>query len=53
MKKIESLVRPHLLEAVKDALQEIGIVGMTVTEVRGFGRQKGHEESLNSVVLVP
>jgi len=45
MKKIESIIRPHLLDAVKNALQEIGIVGMTVSEVRGFGRQKGHTET--------
>ena len=45
MKKIESVIRPHLLDAVKNALQEIGIVGMTVSEVRGFGRQKGHTET--------
>jgi nitrogen regulatory protein PII len=45
MKKVESIVRPHLLEAVKAALQEVGIVGMTVSEVKGFGRQKGHTET--------
>src|SRR5882762_2781859 len=45
MKKIEAIVRPHLLEAVKNALQEAGVVGMTVTEVKGFGRQKGHTET--------
>ena len=45
MKKLECIIRPHLLEAVKAALQEVGIVGMTVTEVRGFGRQKGHTET--------
>jgi len=45
MKKLESVIRPHLLEAVKDALQEVGVVGMTVTEARGFGRQKGHTET--------
>jgi nitrogen regulatory protein P-II 1 len=44
MKKIESIIRPHLLDAVKSALQEVGVMGMTVTEVRGFGRQKGHTE---------
>ena len=44
MKKVEAVVRPHLLDAVKTALQEVGIVGMTVTEVKGFGRQKGHTE---------
>jgi nitrogen regulatory protein P-II 1 len=45
LKKVESIVRPHLLDAVKNALQEVGIVGMTVTEVKGFGRQKGHTET--------
>jgi nitrogen regulatory protein PII len=45
MKKVECIVRPHLLEAVKTALQEVGIVGMTVSEVKGFGRQKGHTET--------
>ena len=44
MKKVEAVVRPHLLDAVKTALQEAGVVGMTVTEVKGFGRQKGHTE---------
>ena len=45
MKKIESIIRPHLLDAVKNALQEVGVVGMTVSEVKGFGRQKGHTET--------
>ncbi len=45
MKKIESVIRPHLLDAVKTALQEAGVVGMTVSEVKGFGRQKGHTET--------
>lgn len=45
MKKVEAIVRPHLLNAVKNALQEMGIVGMTVVEIRGFGRQKGHTET--------
>ena len=45
MKKIEAVIRPHLLDAVKTALQETGVVGMTVTEVKGFGRQKGHTET--------
>lgn len=44
MKKIEAIIKPFKLEEVKDALQEIGIKGMTVTEVKGFGRQKGHIE---------
>ena len=45
MKKVEAIVRPHVLEAVKAALQEVGVLGMTVTEVKGFGRQKGHTET--------
>ena len=45
MRKIEAVIRPHLLDAVKSALQEVGVVGMTVTEVKGFGRQKGHTET--------
>jgi nitrogen regulatory protein P-II 1 len=45
MKKVEAIVRPHVMEAVKAALQEVGVVGMTVTEVKGFGRQKGHTET--------
>lgn len=44
MKKIEAIIKPFKLEDVKDALSEIGIQGMTVTEVKGFGRQKGHTE---------
>ena len=44
MKKIEAIVRHHRLDAIKDALIEQSIHGMTVTEVRGFGRQKGHKE---------
>ena len=44
MKKIEAIIKPFKLEAVKDALNEIGIHGMTVSEVKGFGRQKGHTE---------
>lgn len=44
MKKIEAIIRHFKLEEVKDALTAIGIQGMTVTEVRGFGRQKGHKE---------
>lgn len=49
MKKIESIVRPHLLEAVKSALQEVGITGMTITEVKGYGRQKGHTETYRGI----
>jgi len=44
MKKIEAIIKPFKLEDVKEALHEIGIEGMTVTEVKGFGRQKGHTE---------
>lgn len=44
MKKIEAIVKPFKLDEVKDALHGIGIQGMTVTEVKGFGRQKGHVE---------
>ena len=44
MKKIEAIVKPFKVEEVKDALAEIGVEGMTVTEVKGFGRQKGHTE---------
>jgi nitrogen regulatory protein P-II 1 len=44
MKRIEAIIKPFKLEEVKDALSEIGIEGMTVTEVKGFGRQKGHTE---------
>jgi nitrogen regulatory protein P-II 1 len=44
MKKIEAIIKPFKLEEVKDALAELGVEGMTVTEVKGFGRQKGHTE---------
>ena len=44
MKKIEAIIKPFKLDEVKEALHEIGITGMTVIEVRGFGRQKGHTE---------
>src|SRR5512143_1694341 len=44
MKKIEAIIKPFKLDEVKDALNEMGIQGMTVTEVKGFGRQKGHTE---------
>jgi len=44
VKKIEAIIKPFKLDEVKDALHEIGIQGMTVTEVKGFGRQKGHVE---------
>ena len=44
MKKIEAIIKPFKLQEVKDALAEAGVEGMTVTEVKGFGRQKGHTE---------
>ena len=45
MKLVEAVIKPFKLDEVKDALMEIGIHGMTVTEVKGFGRQKGHKET--------
>ncbi len=45
MKKIEAIIKPFKLDEVKNALTKIGVQGMTVTEVKGFGRQKGHTES--------
>ncbi len=44
MKKIEAIIKPFKLDEVKEALHEVGVQGVTVTEVRGFGRQKGHTE---------
>jgi nitrogen regulatory protein P-II 1 len=44
MKKIEAIIKPFKLDAVKDALNELGISGMTISEVKGYGRQKGHKE---------
>ena len=44
MKKVEAIIKPFKLEDVKDALADIGITGMTVSEVKGYGRQKGHSE---------
>lgn len=44
MKKIEAIIKPFKLEEVKEALSDLGIQGLTVTEVKGFGRQKGHKE---------
>ncbi len=44
MKKIEAIIKPFKLDEVKSALTELGVHGMTVTEVKGFGRQKGHKE---------
>ncbi len=44
MKKIEAIIKPFKLEEVKEAIMELGIMGMTISEVKGFGRQKGHKE---------
>lgn len=44
MKKIEAIIKPFKLDSVREALSEIGVMGITVTEVKGFGRQKGHTE---------
>ena len=44
MKRIEAIIKPFKLEEVKEALTDLGVTGMTITEVRGFGRQKGHTE---------
>ena len=44
MKKIEAIIKPHKLDEVKDALDKAGVHGMTITEVKGYGRQKGHVE---------
>jgi len=44
VKKIEAIIKPHVLDEVKEALQAIGVTGMTAYEVKGFGRQKGHTE---------
>jgi len=44
MKKIEAIIKPFKLDEVKEALQEVGVQGITVTEAKGFGRQKGHTE---------
>lgn len=44
MKKIEAIIKPFKLEGVKEALNELGIAGLTVSEVKGYGRQKGHKE---------
>ena len=44
MKKIEAIIQPHKLDEVRDALKNIGVDGLTITEVRGHGRQKGHKE---------
>ncbi len=44
MKKLEAIIKPHKLEEVKEALNALGVTGMTVSDVRGYGRQKGHTE---------
>mgnify|MGYP001187643481 CR=1 FL=1 len=44
MKKIEAIIRPHKLDEVQEALNEAGFMGLTISEVRGYGRQKGHKE---------
>ncbi|OFV95256.1 MAG: transcriptional regulator [Acidobacteria bacterium RIFCSPLOWO2_12_FULL_54_10] len=49
MKKLECIIRPHKLEEVREALDKVDVHGMTVTEVRGFGRQKGHAEHYRGV----
>ena len=57
MKKVEAIIKPHKLEDVKSALTQVGVQGLTVSEVRGFGRQKGHKEQYRgaeyTVDLVP
>ena len=45
MKKVEAIIRPHLLDAVRSALQEVDVKGMTISEVQGYGRQRGHTET--------
>ena len=45
MKKVEAIIRPHLLDAVRAALQEVDVIGMTIGEVQGYGRQRGHTET--------
>src|SRR5712671_3250211 len=45
MKKVEAIIRPHLLGAVRTTLQEVDVVGMTISEVQGYGRQRGHTET--------
>ena len=52
MKKIEAIIKPYKLDQVKEALHEVGLRGMTVTEAKGFGRQKGHTELYRGVEYV-
>ena len=51
MKKIEAIIKPFKLEDVKDALVDIDVSGMTVTEVRGYGRQQGHTELYRGLIM--
>jgi len=57
MKKVEAIIKPYKLDEVKTALTQVGVQGLTVTEVRGFGRQKGHKEQYRgaeyTIDLVP
>ena len=53
MKKIEAIIKPHKLDDVKNALNAIGVTGMTVTDVRGYGRQKGRTEIYRDAVYTP
>lgn len=52
MVKIEAVIKPHKLDAVKEALVKAGVTGMTVLEVRGFGKQKGHEELAGDTLAI-
>jgi nitrogen regulatory protein P-II 1 len=52
MKKIEAVIKPFKLDDVRDALAEIGVTGLTITEVKGFGRQKGHTETYRGAEYV-
>ena len=52
MVKIEAVIKPHKLDAVKEALVKAGVTGMTVSEVRGFGKQKGHEELAGDTLTI-
>ena len=52
MKKIEAIIKPFKLDEVKEALQEVGVQGITVTEAKGFGRQKGHTEQYRGAEYV-
>ncbi len=52
MKLVEAIIKPFKLDEIKDALLEIGVQGMTVTEVKGFGRQKGHKETYRGMEYI-